>query len=125
MSEDEQIEDFAEKPKSDAKVSTTKLEREKQLRQMMEEDGETDSLVSRPRADFRGPDIMENTLEASAPTMSISQELALIDETKNLSKDLVTECSVETAKARRRGRRKIMKKKTLKDDEGYLGSFPY
>lgn len=50
-----------------------------------------------------------------------SPESAPIDNIKSRQEPL-PEPQVVVSGGRRRGRRKIMKKKTLKDDEGYLGS---
>ena len=51
-----------------------------------------------------------------------SQESAPIDAPTS-QKEVSPEPAVVVTGGRRRGRRKVMKKKTIKDDEGYLGSF--
>jgi len=61
---------------------------------------------------------MQDTAEQNAQT---SQESQPVDVTIS-QKASSPEPSVITPGGRRRGRRKVTKKKTIKDDEGYLGT---
>ena len=59
---------------------------------------------------------MEIAAEPSAPTADYSQPFDSPQQP-----EAVTEPLVVVLSGRRRGRRKVMKKKTMKDEEGYLG----
>lgn len=99
-SEDEQEEDFMASNSANARTSKSQFERNEQLRKMMEDEDEE----------------MEDSAD-DAP--QISQESEPVDGFPS-QKDTSPEPSVVVSGGRRRGRRKIMKKKTIKDDEGYL-----
>lgn len=60
--------------------------------------------------------------DKSEDTISTPQELEPID-TPTSQTEVSPELPVVVTGGRRRGRRKVMKKKTVKDDEGYLGSY--
>ncbi len=60
-------------------------------------------------------------MEASAQTADASQESEPVD-APSLQKAASPDPPVDVIGGRRRGRRKVMKKKTIKDEEGYLGS---
>ena len=62
---------------------------------------------------------MEDTAD-DAP--QISQESELVDGFPS-QKETSPEPSVVVSGGRRRGRRKVMKKKTIRDEEGYLGLY--
>lgn len=62
---------------------------------------------------------MEDTGDGAPQT---SQEPELVDGAKS-QRDISPEPSVIVTAGRRRGRRKVMKKKTVKDEEGYLGMY--
>ncbi|MCJ1423122.1 hypothetical protein MMC29_001003 [Sticta canariensis] len=102
-SEDEQAEDFINEARFSSKPARSKSEREEQLRMMMDEEDE----------------VMKDVAGESGHPSAGSQESAPID---NIAPQQVPSPEPHTmvSEGRRRGRRKIMKKKTLKDDEGYL-----
>jgi len=62
---------------------------------------------------------MEDTLDEPP---QVFHESELIDAPTS-QKDASPEPTAVVSGGRRRGRRKVMKKKTIKDDEGYLGSY--
>lgn len=62
---------------------------------------------------------MEDT--PGEPTPEASQVAGAID-APSTKKAASPEPTVVSTGGRRRGRRKVMKKKTIKDEEGYLGS---
>jgi hypothetical protein len=105
MSEEEE-EDFVmveEDKVDDAKVEAARAERaerQKQLREMMDDDDE-------PMADV--PPV-EEALDEGSP----------IDSQPKVEEPTET---VTVTEGRRRGKRRVMKKKTMKDEEGYLGKF--
>ena len=67
---------------------------------------------------------MEDATGESSHRSAGSQESAPTDKIEPLQEPS-REPKAVVSGDRRRGRRKIMKKKTLKDDEGYLGSYPF
>lgn len=72
---------------------------------------------------FRLMEYVDEEMEDSADDApQISQESEPVDGFPS-QKDTSPEPSVVVSGGRRRGRRKIMKKKTIKDDEGYLGLY--
>ena len=52
------------------------------------------------------------------------EELSQNSEPIPTPKEASPEPAVTVSGGRRRGRRKVMKKKTIKDEEGYLGLYP-
>lgn len=68
-------------------------------------------------------EVMKDVGESGPPSAG-SPEPAAIDKIES-HQELSTEPQVVVSGGRRRGRRKIMKKKTLRDDEGYLGSYTH
>lgn len=67
-------------------------------------------------------EVMKDVVEESGHPSANSQESAPID-IMAPQQAPSPESHTMVSGGRRRGRRKIMKKKTLKDDEGYLGSY--
>lgn len=65
-------------------------------------------------------EIMENTVDESDLPSSESQGSASVGKTEH-QQELATESQATIPGGRRRGRRKIMKKKTFKDAKGYIG----
>ncbi|MCJ1265569.1 hypothetical protein MMC22_005449 [Lobaria immixta] len=102
-SEDEQMEDLINEVKVGAKPSNSKSEREERLRKMMDDEDE----------------VMEDVIGEPGHLSAGSQQSASIDKNEPFQEPS-PEPQVVVSGGRRRGRRKIMKKKTLKDDEGYL-----
>ncbi|MCJ1316115.1 hypothetical protein MMC15_001435 [Xylographa vitiligo] len=102
-SEDEHEEDIEalskDSPKDNQSQRKSRSDRAEALRKMMDDED--------------GP--IENVLESSAPATDHSQP---IDAPQKL--EAVTEPLVVVSGGRRRGRRKVMRKKTMKDEEGYL-----
>lgn len=68
-----------------------------------------------------------------AADQNMEDSPAAIDDAQDLDppapaqpeKEATPEETVTVAGGRRRGRRRVMKKKTMKDEEGYLGKFSY
>lgn len=112
----------------------SKKEREERLKKMMEDDDEDEdddekaidangdgvshstetfslNILIRPVADQEMPDAEEPEEEPEEP-VTIEQPLPKKQELKE---------EVTVQGGRRRGKRQVMKKKTVKDDEGYLG----
>ncbi|MCJ1470377.1 hypothetical protein MMC07_009022 [Pseudocyphellaria aurata] len=102
-SEDNQEEYFISESKAGAKPTKSKSEREEELRKMMEKEDE----------------VMKDVIRESGLPSKGSQEFASVDCIETLS-DSSPEGQAVFSGGRRRGRRKIMKKKTFKDNEGYL-----
>ncbi|MCJ1437151.1 hypothetical protein MMC27_006536 [Xylographa pallens] len=102
-SEDEQEEDIKalskDTPKDDQPQRKSRSDRAEALRKMMDDEDE----------------LMENASEPSAPAANHSQPNDAPEQP-----EAVTESLVVVSGSRRRGRRKVMQKKTIKDDEGYL-----
>lgn len=118
-SEDEQLEDFIDQPKTNARSSETKAEREQKLRQMMEDEGEARKHkmpYSASAYTTVDEDIGNATQDSVHPSTSSQEPTTTIDETKEPS----PQPPAVVTGGRRRGRRKVMKKKTMKDEEGYL-----
>ncbi|KAI4165386.1 MAG: hypothetical protein LQ342_000794 [Letrouitia transgressa] len=108
-SEDEQSEDFTESTTKAQQTSQSrrkaKLQREEQLRKMMDDDEDDDDVPPNSQHQAEEPD----TADTPAPLEETPADIA-----------------PAAGSTRRRGRRKVMKKKMLKDEEGYLGepTFP-
>ncbi|MCJ1394909.1 hypothetical protein MMC18_007789 [Xylographa bjoerkii] len=102
-SEDEQEEDVMvlskKTSKDDQSQRKSRVDRAEELRKMMDDEDEP----------------MENAPEPSAPEANDSQTIDAPQE-----KEIVTEPQDVLSGGRRRGRRKVIKKKTIKDEEGYL-----
>ena len=116
-SEDERIEDLLE-PSS--KYPTTKVsqsERAEQLRRMMEDEDKT-GMYCNPSKQIINLFADEET-DVTGRRPLTAQELQSID--AYAPQDRTSSQSLIIVADRRRGRRKVMKKKTTKDNEGYLG----
>lgn len=121
-SEDEQEEDvpLPDSTEAQEKVDANRkarLEREQQLRKMMEEEEngtvETDSMCLAHSDAFADEPMPDNDV---APP----EELDPPEEPAAAEPEPEPEPQVTVAGGRRRGRRRIMKKKTFKDADGYL-----
>ncbi|KAL9124797.1 MAG: hypothetical protein Q9217_005916 [Psora testacea] len=100
-SEDEQEEYFIANTESNARALKLREERAERLWRMMDENDED----------------MENPPEEPAQAFHSSEALE-----KPAPRDATSpEPLIEASGGRRRGRRKVVKKKTVKDEEGYLG----
>lgn len=117
-SEDDDEDNFIGTNKSESKLGKSRSEREEQLRKLMDEEGKQTVCGIVLFIDGVEDEEMQDTAEQHAPpsqgsepvNTSISQEAS------------APELSVATSGGRRRGRRKVMKKKTIKDEEGYLST---
>ncbi|MCJ1378473.1 hypothetical protein MMC17_001572 [Xylographa soralifera] len=119
-SEDEQEEDIKalskDTPKDDQPQRKSRSDRAEVLRKMMDDEGAQWSIVHLWLHLLTSEDEpMENVPEPSAPAADHSQP---IDAPQQI--EAVTEPQVVVSGGRRRGRRKVLKKKTIKDEEGYL-----
>jgi DNA polymerase delta subunit 3 len=61
--------------------------------------------------------------DAAADSQAEPEEGPPLDEEPHPTPEVKAEVIAHTAGGRRRGRRRVMKKKTAKDEEGYLGSY--
>ncbi|KAG9251838.1 DNA polymerase subunit Cdc27 [Emericellopsis atlantica] len=102
----------AEKPlKESASARTSRKEREERLRQMMEEDDDDDAADAEKDEHEDGNADDEEMEDAPAP------EAEAAEEPKNGEPSEVVS---STGDGRRRGKRKVMKKKRILDDQGYM-----
>ncbi|KAK4165185.1 DNA polymerase subunit Cdc27 [Cladorrhinum sp. PSN259] len=100
--EDDEEEVFESKPKSSS-TSKTKKQREEELRRMMEDDEDEEMEEKSEKAESPEPEPMEEEPPAPEP---VTEEKSEIVES--------------TANGRKRGKRKVMRKKQVMDDQGYL-----
>ena len=117
-SEGEQEAEFPETDNQNTIKGKTQSERKEQLRKMMDESGIAIlamHYIYRYVLRMSTDEEMEGTGEAEPSQTS---------EPIPTPKEPSPEPSVTVTGGRRRGRRKIMKKKTIKDEEGYLGLCP-
>lgn len=119
-SEDEQAEDFpASNQQAAGSGRPTRSEREDQLRKMMDDEGKTNSSMGLdPRMLMECIDDEPMDTNETDPK-DRNREQPALDVQKNLEK-VISATPATTGDGRRRGRRKVMKKKMLKDEEGYL-----
>ena len=68
------------------------------------------------------PQILETNLEDQVEGQPEIPWDSIAADPPAKSSQISTESTFVTDGGRRRGRRKVMKKKTIKDDEGYLGT---
>ncbi|KAJ5760552.1 hypothetical protein N7520_007708 [Penicillium odoratum] len=111
--------------KSAAEARQTKKEREEKLKQMMETD-DADGLftfISRITVHFADNSIDEEMPDADGESEpEPEREQTPVDPPlPSKPMELKEEASVQGG--RRRGKRQVMKKRTVKDEEGYLGKF--
>ncbi|KAH8728676.1 DNA polymerase subunit Cdc27 [Phaeosphaeriaceae sp. PMI808] len=90
-------------------------ERQEKLRKMMEDDGKSKSNAFDLNAEL---DSDEEMLDAPAETAS--QPAVTSPDNLNSQEPDDTEPTVTVQNGRRRGRRRVMKKKKVKDEDGYL-----
>lgn len=105
--------------KRPAEVQKEKEERQAKLRKMMEDDDEEETEVPKVEdavEDKNEPPAAMSGKDAIAPSGDGDNVEWSDSDTENKRK----EAEVKTEPKRRRGRRKVMKKRTMKDDEGFL-----
>ncbi|KAL8705160.1 MAG: hypothetical protein Q9201_001697 [Fulgogasparrea decipioides] len=122
-SEDEQEEDdIVASTEQEAKPARpTRSEKEKELREMMDRDGNTNSLLSSGYKSLRGnPD--DESMETNETDARQQVQQQPVSGSKAKEEEEKPETPAAVSGGQRRGRRKVMKKKMLKDEEGYLGS---
>lgn len=107
--------DFIPPPIKQSKATTTRpsrTEREEKLRQMMDDDDDDEEDDN-----GEGNDVNENSemVDASSPSNPIDAP-----EPSKSQSPSPPPPAPEVSNGRRRGQRKVMKKKTMKDAEGYL-----
>ena len=102
----------------DAPSGKTKKEREEELRRMMEADGNTHRLSGRAHHQLTG--IVDEDMDDAPAETQESAPATDKDESQAKESPEPAE-TVTVSDGRRRGRRRVMKKKTVKDEEGYLG----
>ncbi len=118
-SEDEDEDDFVGTSKLTAEPRKSRSEREEQLRKLMDDKGKQTTWS--PTLSINGvkDEGMQDTAEQHAQPSQGSEPV----DTSISQKASSPEPSIVTTGGRRRGRRKVMRKKTIKDDEGYLGTY--
>ena len=119
-SEDEQPEDFALEADTTKPSSKTRSQREEELRKMMEEeDGESASAHVRGLQLTCAEEDEEEDVDMKDPSDEPPEPEPEAEPPKEASPE--PQSNVTVSDGRRRGRRRVMKKKTVKDAEGYLG----
>ena len=120
-SEDEQPEDFTLEADTTKPSSKTRSQREEELRKMMEEeDGESASAHVRGlQLTCAEEDEEEEDVDMKDPSDEPPEPESEAEPPKEASPE--PQSNVTVSDGRRRGRRRVMKKKTVKDAEGYLG----
>lgn len=106
--------------KRSSNVQREKEERQAKLRKMMEDDEEAESAVPRVEdvADMNAdPPAAKSDEDPDAPGRDDDNVDWSDSDTEKKSK---AQAKVDEGPKRRRGKRKVMKKKTMKDDEGFL-----
>ncbi|KAI6782724.1 uncharacterized protein J7T54_000867 [Emericellopsis cladophorae] len=115
MSDDGEADDddiAAERPlKESESARTSRKEREEKLRQMMEEDDDDDDADAEKDEHEYGNADDEAMEDAPAPKS---------EATKEPKNEEISEVVSSTGDGRRRGKRKVMKKKRILDDQGYM-----
>ena len=96
------------------------LQRNEDLRHMMEEDGESKMNILYSEAYLMIEDDVDALAKISGPASQVGQVPGLTAQVESTNESR-PEGEVHSSAGQRRGRRKIMKKRTLKDEEGYLG----
>lgn len=117
-------ESSASEQESAIDVRDGQAERQSKLQKMMEDDGKTVPRLLRHCIITDDWDTDEPTDEKE----KIENELDLTEPKENdksPGEQNDDHMEVTVTGGRRRGRRRVMKKKTLKDDEGYLGKISY
>lgn len=105
MSDDGEDDEDVPQPKARAAGRKTKKQREEELRLMMEEDEDDEDEPE------KAPTPEEEPMEEEAPAPEpVKEEPA----------EVVT----ASEGGRRRGKRRVMRKKQIMDDQGYLGEYP-
>lgn len=99
--------DIDERTKEQDEAIKKKEEREAKLRDMMDMDDESDTNKEKSK--------MDENEDVDMPDISQTSQSQ-----QNISQDTVNE-QADTNTGRKRGKRRVMKKKTVKDEEGYLG----
>lgn len=101
---DEEEDDYVPPPQASKELvdsdRKSRIERQAALRKMMEDEDEEEPPTN---AEVKEQEELNSEVNPHSP---------------------VTEQAVEISDGRRRGRRRVMKKKTIKDEEGYLGKSP-
>ncbi|KAL1879419.1 hypothetical protein VTK73DRAFT_6951 [Phialemonium thermophilum] len=116
MSEDDEDDsEVLPKPKSqnDGSSRKTKREREEELRRMMEDDEDEMIAVDNTGGETTGE-------EATEKEPAQAEEPEKEEEAPEPTKEEPTEIISASGNGRRRGRRRVMKKKQILDDQGYL-----
>ena len=116
-SEGEQEAEFTETNKQNAIKSESQSERTEKLLKMMDESGIA-IIDVRQSCRYVLSVSADDEMEATREDLSQNSEPILTP------KEASPEPAVTVSGGRRRGRRKVMKKKTIKDEEGYLGLYP-
>lgn len=134
-SEDEDDEDPFEPTEAtrekDQKAAESRRERQDKLREMMEvdEEGEyppCERIISNNKFAHSKVDDVEMEDAISQPSKEATPEPEPEPESHDVKPDAGEPKTISTSEnGRQRGRRQVIKKVTKKDDEGYLGMFPF
>lgn len=120
-SDDEQAEEAIEIQKQFATSSRSRSQREEQLRQMMEDEGKIKAKIPSPKINQWTEKPVQNMERDAINQSTDSQEIASTEGTESPGEPAIKPQPIASG-GRRRGRRKVLRKKTMKDDEGYLGT---
>lgn len=96
------------------------IDRTEKLRQMMEEEGNIKIRCYNVDAYMMVDEAVDQLVENSSPTFQASSGPGPPLSVEPLD-DSPLDSHIPTSSGHRKGRRKVMKKKMLKDEEGYLG----
>ena len=127
-SEDEQEEDFITTGKPEPSSGKSKTARAEELRKMMDdEEGEQQDhwlplkLLTMDADTPPDEEMKDAEAPAQADEPAPQDDSEPTDRPTAPSPDTSPEPAVTANGVRRRGRRKVIRKKTIKDEEGYLG----
>lgn len=105
------------RPSEEGSLTKDKHERAAKLRRMMDSEDESERLPTKAEEKKEGVDQKEAEEAAVAWSDSESEQAQAAKDGKSAEAE---SAPISAEPTRRRGRRKVMKKRTMKDEEGYL-----
>lgn len=125
LSSDGEADDSDIMPSANAKQpdsrTKSRKEREDELRRMMEEDAKDNSGEDNSSDSSEKDPALSDTHKEDQQAPAVSEQ----PEAKMSAEAEVSEVVSSTGDGRRRGKRRVMKKKRILDDHGYMGTFPF
>lgn len=112
--DDEEVEMLKSKPRSTAGTKTKK-EREEELRRMMDDDDDEEEQEEEEEEEE------VKSEKAESPEPEPMEEEPVTEPVKEEKSEVVE----SSTNGRRRGKRKVMRKKQIMDDQGYLGTWKW